>query len=597
MTDLRRVDPVRADGLLLGAAVGDALGWPQEDRSSIIGGNKARQVEPAMQFRSWRRHGGTQYQRYVELIGEGEYSDDTQLLAATARACLRGKDWLDWLRRVELPMWPLYQRGGGAAVLRSSRAWSEGRAPWQGSAQKARALASSYFQAGANGVAMRIAPHVVVTAGDPTPERLLARCLMDGLSTHGHPRAHIGGLVYALAVRTALTQEDTLGYGTLLESVLSEPTWQEADFFLHHVQISDPDWVDAYRREIPRGHPGTAWSDAVQEMRGLLEECLNSLSAGSMAKDEKTLDSLGVFSKFKGSGTITAAATLYVAARTAARPHTGLLRTAFLRSADTDTLASMTAGLLGALHGTNWLGGLDHMVQDSSYLRMLADQLARGYSSPVGGQQELIPVGRLATAQVKHFIERVFTDPDAVAGLPDGREFRVLDMRSLASKGQSQVQELVLRTRDGQTIFLTQVKKGGSPASPAHDREADRTEDRTQASSPPRAASPRFSGLQIQVRSLDRARTFYSEVLGLAATPREQTVWLEGGLVLRGASGDPENDANRAVLIAVQVPDLQEIEGRLRAGGYPGPVERGHNRLTVRDPDGYHVQLFTTTHT
>lgn len=93
----------------------------------------------------------------------GEYSDDTQLLLAVARACLAGNQWLEHLRVVELPFWPTYQRGGGRAALTACRAWQDSSPPW------ASTKAASYFAAGANGAAMRIAPHVLATATEDAP--------------------------------------------------------------------------------------------------------------------------------------------------------------------------------------------------------------------------------------------------------------------------------------------------------------------------------------------------------------------------------------------------------------------------------------------
>ena len=120
----------RAAGAMLGAAVGDALGWPQEDRSQIVGGRQAREVEPRAQFRTWTRTAGSRFARYMDPVGAGEYSDDTQLMLATARSLLLRDQWLQRLRDVELPQWILYQRGGGGAVLRASRTWASGQEPW-----------------------------------------------------------------------------------------------------------------------------------------------------------------------------------------------------------------------------------------------------------------------------------------------------------------------------------------------------------------------------------------------------------------------------------------------------------------------------------
>lgn len=209
----------RIVGLIVAAAVGDALGWPQEDRSQIVGGDEAREVAPRPQYRDWERNAGTQYGRYLDPVGAGEYSDDTQLMLAVARACQRD-DWFYWLSNVELPFWPVYQRGGGGAVLSASRAWADGHPPWAPTGKNDDKV-SRYFDAGANGVAMRIAPHAIVAARNPDESQLVRRVLLDGIATHGHPRALLGGVIHALALRQALIQEGTLGYGALLEYLLN----------------------------------------------------------------------------------------------------------------------------------------------------------------------------------------------------------------------------------------------------------------------------------------------------------------------------------------------------------------------------------------
>jgi ADP-ribosylglycohydrolase len=174
--------PQRTRGIVVCAAVGDALGWPQEIRSSIVGGNAARDVPPAPTFRAWDRNSGNRFGRYLERVNAGDYSDDAQLLMSVARSCLNGSEWLEHLTKVELPAWSLYQRGGGRAVISAARAWAAGTPPWRLDTQTSTGLTGlrAYFNAGANGVAMRIAPHVIVTA-DQDPIRLLNRVIMDGI--------------------------------------------------------------------------------------------------------------------------------------------------------------------------------------------------------------------------------------------------------------------------------------------------------------------------------------------------------------------------------------------------------------------------------
>ncbi len=97
-------------GAFLGAAVGDAIGWPQEDRSMRIG----KSFKPNPQFQKWYRRGGNRFSPYEEVIDPGSYSDDTQLLFATARS-LENKNWFSHFVKIELPTWLLYERGGGGS--------------------------------------------------------------------------------------------------------------------------------------------------------------------------------------------------------------------------------------------------------------------------------------------------------------------------------------------------------------------------------------------------------------------------------------------------------------------------------------------------
>ena len=85
---------------------------------------------------------------------------------------------------------------------------------------------------------------------------------------------------------------------------------------------------------------------------------------------------MGTFSREKGSGTVSAAAAIYLAARYAAQPVQGVLRAAFALGSDTDTIAAMTGGLVGALGGADLLPPEWAGVQDSEYLRQIANQVA-----------------------------------------------------------------------------------------------------------------------------------------------------------------------------------------------------------------------------
>jgi len=98
----------KAVGSILGAAVGDALGWPLEGRARRYQSNVHPSIgrKQEQQFLNWTR-AGSRFQPYREPIAPGEYSDDTQLLLSTTRSILHGPDWWEHFTRIELPFWQM----------------------------------------------------------------------------------------------------------------------------------------------------------------------------------------------------------------------------------------------------------------------------------------------------------------------------------------------------------------------------------------------------------------------------------------------------------------------------------------------------------
>ena len=142
-------------GALIGAAIGDALGWPNEQNSKNISKNK----NSIRTYVEWNRRAGGRYWPHEEKICVGEYSDDTQLIIATARSLLRGRQWSNFFRQAELPAWLKYERGGGGATKRAAQKWADNISPWDEKSNSPLEI-KDYFMAGGNGVAMRIIPHI-----------------------------------------------------------------------------------------------------------------------------------------------------------------------------------------------------------------------------------------------------------------------------------------------------------------------------------------------------------------------------------------------------------------------------------------------------
>ena len=362
--------PGKAEGAFLAFAAGDALGWPQEMRRSVRG--SAGGAAPRVEFRTWTRRSGGRYRPYEEIIDAGAYSDDTQLTLAVARSRTNhGADWWKAFMQVELPLWTIYERGGGGATRRAAQAWAAGRPPWQSAKAD---VVRRYFDAGGNGVAMRVLPHALLLAGQDDPAVLVHDVVRDGSATHGHPRALVGATLQAYAAWSLLRRKRTLAFGELLDLLIDERRgWGAFPGSGHGGET----WFAAANRTADESYE-RIWDRTVDEVLQLLDVARNGVRAGALADDRAVLDELGCFGRHKGAGTVTAAAAAYLVARHAAQPAQGVIRAAFESGADTDTLAAMTGGLMGCLAGVEWIPGAWLDVQDAGYLRRMAARVAAG---------------------------------------------------------------------------------------------------------------------------------------------------------------------------------------------------------------------------
>ena len=439
------VPKAKAEGAFLALAAGDALGWPQEIAWSVRGGTAG--VSPGLEFRTWTRRSGGRFQPYDEIIRAGEYSDDTQLTLAVARSRTNhGADWWKAFKQVELPRWTIYERGGGGATKRAAQAWVAGSPPWR--SDKADVV-RRYFDAGGNGVAMRVLPHALFLAGQDDPTILVHDVVRDGAATHGHPRALVGATACAYAAWSLVRRNQTLGFGELLDLLIDERHGWGA---FPYPERGGGSWFAAANRVSDEPYE-RLWGRTVDEMRQLLEKARNGIRAGALADDRTVLDDLGCFGHFKGAGTVTAAAAAYLAARHAAQPAQGVLRAAFERGADTDTLAAVTGGLLGCLAGDEWLPAPWLDVQDAAYLRCIAGQVTRG---PSGADQRPIeqPVAP------RSILADLARNGDHEVALSDSTRVQATALPEPKPVSKSiTVRAWRLRTSDGQTLYVTKVDR------------------------------------------------------------------------------------------------------------------------------------------
>ena len=435
----------KAEGAFLALAAGDALGWPQEIAGN--GKNNPAGQMAHVEFKAWTRRSGGRLRPYRELIRPGDYSDDTQLTLAVARSRTNhGAAWWKALTQVELPLWTLYERGGGSATKRAARAWASGSKPWK--AERSGRI-DQYFAAGGNGVAMRVLPHALFYAAQENPALLMHDVVLDGLASHGHPRALVGAMAYAYAAWSLARRNDTLRFGELLDRLIDDaPGWSR---FPQSEQESSS-WLKA-AHDATDAQYSRIWERTAGEMLDLLVSARKGLQAGALANDRAILQDLGCFGPAKGAGTRSAAAAAYLAARYAAQPEQGILTAAFAPGADTDTLAAMAGGLMGCLAGMEWLPRPWRQVQDAECLRTFASRIVLG---PKGVHQR--PITPLRNP--RSLLSELACHEGQTVDLGDAHRVKVDAVRTSTPLGHSSaVRTWRLLAVDGQTMYVTEVER------------------------------------------------------------------------------------------------------------------------------------------
>lgn len=541
----------RAVGMVLAAAVGDALGWPYERR------DRTRRL-PAdsgpNQFVAWERMAGNRFRPFTEVVKAGDYSDDTQMIIAVGRALLTaGDEWLTWLQRVEWPLLPSYERGAGASVKRACKAWAQGRSPWTVAGSDVR----KYFDAGANGAAMRVAPHVIRHHTDARFDDLAIDVVRDAATTHGHPRALLGAIVHAHALWLSMRQPAPLSYGWLIEALLDNAAqWQKPIF----ESLAD-EWKNRASHTLE--HPfDRLWLTTGREVEELLALAHKELRGGAVSAPSVFLKSQGLTGKSRGSGTLCAVAAAYLAARSAASPEHALTSAARLEGADTDTLASMTGSLLGAALGQEWLGSNGRNIQDRSLLVALAQDLLVPSLPP----RLQPPSPQQARAALAEFNDQLADAvPGSVIPMPYQRTAQVKDHEE-ASAGQWKARQALLLTDDGQRLHLLHSVHRATPPQATH----------------PGPPSAQLQGAYLAVTDVQRVRQVLDLVFGLHPDRYGQTWVAYGNLVIAEDASPvpPPASAPRAQLrLTSERP--QEIWQRAQEHDLPGSVDNGHTNFLV----------------
>jgi ADP-ribosylglycohydrolase/predicted enzyme related to lactoylglutathione lyase len=356
---------------------------------------------------------------------------------------------------------------------------------------------AAYFAAGANGVAMRALPHVIWNASGGSQVSLSNDTFRDGILTHGHPRALLGAAVFAHAALLLVRLQGVLDYGDLIQRTIDAEThWAQRVF------ASRVDWVSAY--ESSGASIAADWQQTVLEVRDLLAIAQAGLAKGALVDDREVLASLGCFGKFKGAGTTTAVAAIYLASRYAAQPTGGVLAAGFAEGADTDTLAAMTAGLLGLLHGRTWMPSEWLDVQDAQALEHLAERLVE---NTVSGSWR-----RFDEREVTRFLTSL--EPGRVVSVDGDLIGKVVNVAHAEHRGAVAAKMWKLALQDGQTLHVKEYVTKPTKARALESVDAAVLPERVEAV---RRSKAKLRGVMLPAREPERLARFYSSLLGATA--------------------------------------------------------------------------------
>ena len=178
---------VRTRNSVLWAAYADALGFISElvTEMALTRRTKGAGLDHLM---AWTRRVGGRGGVEVELPA-GCWSDDTQLRMAVSRAIgCHGFD-VEAFAHVEVPIWRSYALGGGRATKAAAANLSKPKSLWYANTFR------GWTDAGGNGAAMRVQPHVWASAD--LDGGYILDVITDSVCTHGHPRAIVGACFHA----------------------------------------------------------------------------------------------------------------------------------------------------------------------------------------------------------------------------------------------------------------------------------------------------------------------------------------------------------------------------------------------------------------
>lgn len=350
----------RTRNSMLWAAYGDALGFVSElaDRKSL--GRRTRGA-PLDHLMAWERRVGGRSGVDV-LLPAGCWSDDTQLRMAVSRSLgCHGFD-VETFASVELPVWLSYALGGGRASKTAAKNLGKPRTLWYANTFR------GWANAGGNGAAMRIHPHV--WASRDLADDYLLDVITDSVCTHGHPRAIVGACFHAATLAHCLVTGAVPDSRACLD--IAQRIGGALQLIEDHGTLGTT-WIGLWQRETGNEFRDV-WRSTASELCVAVNDAVGRADAAEGAETAYAaiVARLGLeVEEQRGSGILTAVAAVALAAA-ASKAHEAVVTAANATGTDTDTIATMAGALLGACDGT---ASPPEEPLDSDYLRTEADRL------------------------------------------------------------------------------------------------------------------------------------------------------------------------------------------------------------------------------
>lgn len=334
--DVNRVARTRRSALW--AAYGDALGFISEltDGAGLRRRTRGRDLTLPVE---WKRRIGGRGGVNANLPA-GCYSDDTQLRLASSRAIGPTGFDVEAFAKVELPVWPAYALGGGLSTKSAASNLGKTTTAWFSNTYP------RWLDAGGNGAAMRIQPHVWAARNLNEPSTFMLDVVRNSVCSHAHPTALVGATLHALSLAhtmaTGNVPEPAI-LGKLVDTAAMVPSMVRDDPQLGEL------WLTVWEREA-RCPFADAWQAACHDTSEAIRAAERVLTSGSPAERyECVIDVLNLLDPDRrGSGMLTVVAATALA-WCDERPAEALIIAANVIGSDTDTIATMAGALLGAV--------------------------------------------------------------------------------------------------------------------------------------------------------------------------------------------------------------------------------------------------------